>query len=126
MIDRDGELWVVDWDEVTRAPKERDLMFFIGGIGADLIRPHETDWFLEGYGDVAVDPLALSYYRYAWAVQDIGGYGENVFLTPDLGEEGRAHAARILRGLFEPGGTVELALASEDADGMATRKEIRN
>jgi hypothetical protein len=42
---------------------------------------------------------AVSYYRHAWAVQDIGGYGENVFLT-DLGEESRLHAARILQGLF--------------------------
>jgi spectinomycin phosphotransferase len=114
MIDRDGELWVIDWDDVIRAPKERDLMFFVGGIGAGLVEPHETEWFFEGYGDVAVNPLALSYYRYAWAVQDIGGYGERVFLTPDIGEESRSHAARVLLGLFDPGGTVELALASHD------------
>jgi spectinomycin phosphotransferase len=117
MIDRDGELWLVDWDEVIQAPKERDLMFFIDGIGADLIKPHETEWFFEGYGEVAVDPLALSYYRYAWAVQDVGGYGERVFLTPDIGEENRSHAARILLGLFDPDGTVELAFASDDATG---------
>jgi hypothetical protein len=73
-------------------------MFFVRGIGAGLIEPHETEWFLEGYGDHAVDPLALSYYRHAWAVQDIGGYGESVFLTPDIGDESRSHAARILRG----------------------------
>lgn len=114
MIDRDGELWIVDWDDVIHAPNERDLMFFVAGIGAGLVEPHETEWFFEGYGDVAVDPLALSYYRHAWAVQDIGGYGERVFLTPDIGEESRSHAARILLGLFDPGGIVELALASHD------------
>jgi spectinomycin phosphotransferase len=114
MIDRDGELWIVDWDGVIRAPKERDLMFFVGGIDESLIEPHETEWFFEGYGDVAVDPLALSYYRHAWAVQDVGGYGERVFLTPDIAEESRSHAARILLGLFDPGGIVELALASPD------------
>lgn len=114
MIDLDGELWIVDWDEVIRAPKERDLMFFVGGIDARLVEPHETESFFEGYGDVSVDPLALSYYRYAWAVQDVGGYGERVFLTPDIGEESRSHAARILLGLFDPGGIVELALASND------------
>ena len=115
MIDSDGELWVVDWDEVIRAPKERDLMFFVDGIGADLVKPHETAWFFDGYGEAAVDPLALSYYRYAWAVQDVGGYGERVLLTPDIGEESRSHAARILLGLFDPDGTVELAFASDDA-----------
>jgi spectinomycin phosphotransferase len=114
MIDRDGELWVVDWDGVVRAPKERDLMFLVGGIDARLIEPHETEWFFEGYGDVAVDPLALSYYRHAWAAQDVGGYGERVFLTPDIGEESRSHAGRVLLGLFDPDGIVELALASPD------------
>jgi len=109
MIDGEGELWLVDWDEVIRAPKERDLMFVVGGIGAGLIEPHETAWFFEGYGETAVDPLALAYYRHAWAVQDIGGYGERIFLAPSLGEESRSHAARILRGLFDPGGAVELA-----------------
>jgi spectinomycin phosphotransferase len=114
VIDRDGKLWVVDWDEVIRAPKERDLMFFVGGIDESLIEPHETAWFFEGYGEVAVDSLALSYYRHAWAVQDVGGYGERVFLTPHIGDASRAHAARILLGLFEPGGIVELALDSPD------------
>ena len=47
-IDGDDELWVVDWDEVVRAPKERDLMFVVGGIHADLIEPRQTAWFFEG------------------------------------------------------------------------------
>jgi hypothetical protein len=33
---------------------------------------------------------------------------------PDIGEASRSHAARILLGLFDPGGIVELALASHD------------
>ena len=109
LIDDGGELWLVDWDEVILAPKERDLMFVVGGIGAGLVEPHETAWFMEGYGDTTVDPLALSYYRHAWAVQDIGSYGEEVFLQPSLGDEARSHAAGILMGLFNPGGIVELA-----------------
>ena len=51
MIDGDGELWLIDWDEVIRAPKERDLMFVVGGISTSLIQPHETEWFFEGYGE---------------------------------------------------------------------------
>jgi len=117
MIDDGGELWVIDWDEVIRAPKERDLMFVIGGIGAGLIEQHETAWFLEGYGDTTVDPLALSYYRHAWATQDVGGYGERVLLDPSLGEEGRSDAARIFMSLFGPGQIVELARASTDVHG---------
>ena len=114
MIDDSDGLWVVDWDEVVRAPKERDLMFVVGGIHSDLVAPHETALFFEGYGDVIVDPLALSFYRCAWAVQDIAGFGEQIFLAVEPREERRRNAARLLRGLFETGGIVEIALASAD------------
>ena len=109
MIDSEGELWLIDWDEVIYAPKERDLMFVVDGIGAGLVAPHETARFFAGYEETTVDPLALSYYRHAWAVQDIGGYGERIFCAPSLGEEARANAARILRSLFAPGEIVDLA-----------------
>ena len=112
MIDVDGELWLIDWDEVVRAPKERDLMFVVGGISTSLIQPHETEWFFEGYGETAVDPLALSYYRHAWAVQDIGSYGEAALFAPSAGDESRSHAARMLMRLFAPGEIVELARVS--------------
>lgn len=107
IVDDGGELWVIDWDEVIRAPKERDLMFVIDGIGAGLVDPRETACFFEGYGDTTVDPLALSYYRHAWATQDLGSYGERVLLDPSLGD-GHSDAARIFMGLFDPGGIVEL------------------
>ena len=103
MIDRDGGLWVIDWDEPTHAPKERDLMFVVGGIHTGLVKPHETAWFLEGYGDPAVNPLALAYYRHAWAVQDIGLYGAQVFL------KGSSVAFGFFRRLFAPGAIVEIA-----------------
>jgi spectinomycin phosphotransferase len=113
IIDGDGEPWLIDWDEVVHAPKERDLMFVIGGIGPGLVDPHETRWFLDGYGDTTVDPLALSYYRHAWAVQDIGGYGERILFDRRCRDESRSDAARILTGLFGAGEIVDLALASD-------------
>ena len=41
---------------------------------------------------LAVDPLALTQYRYAWAVSDIGAFGAQVFLRPDLGPVSRRAA----------------------------------
>jgi spectinomycin phosphotransferase len=102
LVDDAGELWVVDWDEVVLAPKERDLMFVVGGISERLVAPADTVSFFEGYGDAEVDPLALAYYRHAWATQDIGSYAER--------ED--ADAVRIFRNLFEPGEIVELACAT--------------
>ncbi|HEX4526462.1 MAG TPA: aminoglycoside phosphotransferase family protein [Gaiellaceae bacterium] len=108
IIDRDGELWVIDWDEPAHAPKERDLMFVVGGIHTSFVQPRETAWFLEGYGGSITDPLALAYYRHAWAVQDIGGYGKQVFLDSRL-DERYPEARWRLESLFGPGSIVEIA-----------------
>ena len=87
-------------------------MFVIKGIGSDLVNPKETAAFLQGYGESAVDPAALAYYRYAWAVQDIAAYGEQVFLTPELTPESRLDGLQGFISLFEPGNIVSIALAS--------------
>ncbi|MFL5777250.1 MAG: phosphotransferase enzyme family protein [Chloroflexota bacterium] len=112
LVDRAGELWVVDWDEVVIAPKERDLMFFIGGISRELVSDRATASFLEGYGETTVDPVALAYYRYAWATQDVVGYAEQVLLNPSQSDADRAEAARVFEILFRPGEIVDIATSS--------------
>ncbi len=113
LIDTEHRLWIVDWDEAVLAPKERDLMFVAGGISRSLVGPRAEELFFHGYGEVEIEPLALAYYRYAWAVQDIGGYAEQVFSRPDLGAVTKRAAADICMSLFEPGEIVELAYEAE-------------
>ena len=113
LLDAAQQWWIVDWDETVLAPKERDLMFVVGGIGRDLVSPRETACFLEGYGEAAIDPQALVYYRYAWAVQDVGAYGERVFFSADLGEASRRDALDGMVSMFEPGNMVDIAFSSE-------------
>lgn len=113
LVDACKRLWIVDWDEVILAPKERDLMFVIEGLHAGLVSPRETECFLQGYGDAVVDPRALAYYRCAWAVQDMAAFAETVFFLPDCSEGSRRDALRGFEGLFEPGGTIELAMRSD-------------
>jgi len=116
LLDTSQQFWIVDWDETILALKERDLMFVVGGIGADQVRRHETACFLQGYGDAALDPVALTYYRYAWAVQDMGAYGEQVFFLPDLAQETRHDAVEGFVDMFEPGSIVAIALGSDSAE----------
>lgn len=113
LIDTSDELWIADWDETILAPKERDLMFVVGGISTDLVRSREEAWFFQGYGPTHVDPLALAYYRYAWAVNDIGAYGEQALLLPGLGRKTRQAAIQGLMSLFRPGRIVALAYAAD-------------
>ena len=103
LVDAAGSLWLLDWDEVMLAPSERDLMFVTeGGISRDLVDTVAERNFMAGYGSVDPDPLALSYYRHAWAVQDIADFGTEA-------ADGDQDAARMLDGLFEPGRIVDLA-----------------
>ena len=112
LLDTDGRVWIVDWDETILAPRERDLMFAVGGISSQLVTPPETARFLDGYRPVTIDPLALAYYRYAWAVADIWAYAETVFARPDLSVQLRLSEVGIFRSLFAPGNIVSIALAS--------------
>lgn len=113
LVDTDDRLWLLDWDEVVLAPRERDLMFAVGGgISRALVSAADTVAFLQGYGEVRPDPLALSYYRHTWAVQDLADYGEQVFERTDLSAEYRAESEERLRGLFGPGEIIDLARTS--------------
>jgi spectinomycin phosphotransferase len=114
LISSTGQLWIVDWDEVLLAPRECDLMFGIeGGIGGGRVGAEQSALFFEGYGEVAVDPLALAYYRHHRAVTDFASYGETVFWMPDRSEETRRDAVGRVSHFFDPGQIVELARAAD-------------
>jgi spectinomycin phosphotransferase len=116
LVDADQQVWIVDWDEAILAPKERDLMFVIGGIDRRLVRPGDTERFLQGYGEATINQRLLAYYRIAWAVQDIAAFGEEALMMPELGEESRRDALSGFAGLFDPDGIVHLAGASGTID----------
>lgn len=105
IVDAAGEIHIVDWDEALLAPKERDLMFFIDDGRA----PATTDAFLSGYGDTSADLLALAYYKYDWVIQELGDYGERVFLATDLTADDLALAGREFARLFTPDDVVDRA-----------------
>lgn len=117
LVDSGRRLWLVDWDQSMLALKERDLMFVVGGIGRGLVAPRETAWFLQGYGDTAVDPRALAYYRAAWAVQDIISFSEQAVLNPDASPAARREGLQYLLVQFEPGNIVAIALGDEGLGG---------
>lgn len=85
--DSHGSVFVIDWDDVMLAPKERDFIF---------IRDSEADPFWEGYGHSQIDWGALTYYRWERIVQDVIACADDLFFKNDLSEETRADIA----GLF--------------------------
>jgi spectinomycin phosphotransferase len=71
---REGErLWLIDWDDAALAPRERDLLFVLGGgvLPFAPVGEREQGWFLAGYGDAVPDPERLAYHRCVRALEDL-------------------------------------------------------
>ncbi|HYX48725.1 MAG TPA: aminoglycoside phosphotransferase family protein, partial [Ktedonobacteraceae bacterium] len=77
--DAAGHVFVIDWDEVMLAPKERDFIF---------IRQPQAEAFFQGYGQREIDWIALTYYLWERVVQDLIECAQNVCFKDDWGEEG--------------------------------------
>jgi spectinomycin phosphotransferase len=111
LIAEDGALYIVDWDTVILAPKERDLMFVGAGISGRWHRADQAEWFYRGYGPADVDPATLAYYRGERIVQDIAAFCDQI-LVKTAGEADRRQALQWLGGQFEPGQEVDIARES--------------
>ena len=106
LVSREGERFIIDWDNVILAPKERDLMFFYGNALLD---------YLDGYfgHDVprSINQAVVDYYVLEWALQEIVDYGTRILFDTRFDRDGRIDAWQQFQGLFEPGGDVEMAFA---------------
>ena len=109
LIAANGAFYLVDWDNPIFAPKERDLMYAGGGQFGSLRTPDEEErLFYQGYGETAIEPDALAYYRYERIIEDIAVFCEQLLLT-DAGGADREQALRYLTSNFEPNGIIEIA-----------------
>lgn len=113
LIDENGSLFIVDWDDPIMAPKERDLMFIGGGVANVWNNPREEEFFYKGYGKTKINPALLAYYRHERIVEDIAEYGQ-ALLTPDGGGD-RMEMFEQFKGMFEPNGVVEIAFKTDIA-----------
>ena len=110
-----GDFYIVDWDTLMFAPRERDLMFIGAGLGGRGHTPREEEaLFYQGYGPTRIDPAALAYYRYERIVEDIAVYCEQLFLSDEGGED-RCQSLGYLKSNFVPGGVIELARQADKA-----------
>ena len=110
LVDQDGKLYLVDWDTLVLAPKERDLMFVGGGLGGVGRTPQEEmDLFYQGYGEVKINAAALAYYRCERIIEDLAIYCSVIFDSSDGGED-RRQSLGNLKSNYQSGGTLEIAM----------------
>lgn len=113
LIDDNDAFYMVDWDTLIFAPKERDLMFVGGGLGGNGHTPREEEaLFYQGYGQTQIDPIAMAYYRYERIIEDIAVYCGQIFLSDEGGED-RKQSLEYLKSNFLPNCTIEMACQSD-------------
>jgi spectinomycin phosphotransferase len=110
VVPPDGDFVIVDWDEALLAPRERDLMFVDGVAGGHAADPPA---FFEGYGDVAIDAVVLTYYRAEWTIQDLALYAA-ASLAPDASDEATAESFEIISGILAPGSELDIVSRAVD------------
>lgn len=114
LMDKQDNLYIVDWDAPIMAPKERDLMFIGGGVANVWNKPQEEKLFYEGYGNIEINTEILAYYRHERIVEDIALYGQQLLLSTTGGQD-RMEAYEQFIAQFEPNGVVEIAFKTDVA-----------
>jgi spectinomycin phosphotransferase len=94
--DQAGHVFVIDWDEVMLAPKERDFIF---------IRKPYAEAFFQGYANAEIDWSLLTYYLWERVVQDVIYVAHNVCFRDDWAEETRAQVAQTFHESLGPEGS---------------------
>jgi spectinomycin phosphotransferase len=106
-----NHVFVIDWDDVMVAPKERDFLFVGEVPAADSARP-EISPFFHGYGRAEIDRVALTYYLWERVVQDLIDCAAQVFCRDDLGGATKAEAVTLCHVVFSEGGEADRAVAA--------------
>lgn len=101
--------YIVDWDTILMAPKERDLMFIGGGIGNKWNTEEEIRNFYAGYGDeIKVDQDLIKYYRHERIIQDICEFYHQITGSRTNDEE-RELCLRLFKEQFEANNVIDMA-----------------
>jgi spectinomycin phosphotransferase len=103
-----NEVFVIDWDDVMLAPKERDFLFVNETSSTD----QTPSPFFQGYGASEIDWAALTYYRGERVITDLIACAQDVLFRDDLEEATKAEAVELFRAIFSENGEVNLAFAT--------------
>jgi len=73
LVDKQGNLHLVDWTDVAIGPPERDLIFFTGER-FELFLRH----YVAAFGKLRLHDQLFAFYEYRWAFQEIADYSTRV------------------------------------------------
>lgn len=108
LVTESGVTHPVDWDNLSLAPREKDLMFIGGGVGGMLDGPNARELFDRGYGSHKLSVPALKYFRFERIVQDVVAYCEQLLDSEDGGPDRQVSLEHFARQ-FASGAVVDMA-----------------
>ncbi|MBK1783384.1 phosphotransferase enzyme family protein [Prauserella cavernicola] len=105
-----GEAVLIDFDDAVLAPRERDLMFVLGGgvLATAPVTTGQQEWFAEGYGPCEPDPALLAYYRGVRVLEDVAEPVSFV-LDPATGQRDRETCLGYVAEVVSPTGLLAQA-----------------
>lgn len=125
LVEADGALRLVDWDEAVVGPRELDLHLVEFSVLFDPATPEQLDAFRQGYGRATVDECRMVRFACVRALEDLTSTMTEALAT--TGED-RDEALRVFTGILAPTGSASLvedrlrrALAAADEAGRAGR-----
>ena len=108
-ISENAEWYIVDWDTLIFAPKERDLMFIGAGVAGKWNTKEEENYFYYGYGGrECVDQKIIDYYRCARIIEDIVEFYD-LFFKEGTQEKNQRTILEIVGSMFDERGVWDMA-----------------
>lgn len=102
------EVFIVDWDEVMLAPKERDFLFVKG-----VLAENRAEYpFFQGYEQVEINWPSLTYFLWERVITDLIVSAQDVF-RDDLEDQTKKEAIELFEDVMSADGEVATARAAE-------------
>lgn len=120
LVEEDGALLLVDWDEAVVGPREIDLHLVEFSVLFEPATPEELDAFRAGYGPTAVDEHRMVRFACIRALEDLTSTMSEA-VAAGVGPD-RDEALRVFTGILAPTGSASLVDARLRAALSSTRQ----
>jgi spectinomycin phosphotransferase len=101
--------YIIDWDTIIFAPKEKDLMFIGGGIGNKWNTKETENAFYKGYNNKNIDYEMLLYYRCERILIDFKEFYEQI-RNMELSVIERNENLKAFKTQFEQNNVIDIAI----------------
>lgn len=88
MVNKNGEVFLIDWDDSLLAPKEKDLNMIKGD-------PKKLEGYKSVVGDTEINPEVIKYYNLEWNISEIDAWSDQI-LNSNFNEKQNQHDIKFL------------------------------